>query len=439
MTTTNWPGNSPWPLWQKILFRFFFIYFILYTTPWTWVNLIPWEWAWKITEPYYKFMDWLVNAANGKIFHVYKTLVPFNGSGDTSFGWIQLRLFLLLALIGCIIWSLVDAKRPNYNFLAYWFRLIVRYTLIINCFGYGISKLFCFQMPFPSLSQLATPLGDYLPMRLSWMYMGYSSTYQFFAGAFEVLAGILLLFRRTATFGTIVALGVFTNVMIMNMGYDIPVKLFSTHLVVMCFVLLAFEYRRIFALLFNNPMPAGIVYRPVILKKWVRITGYILKLAFIVLVVFLPFKNSYKQWRETKKPTNVGPIKPGVYEVKTFVLNGDTIPFSNDGKLRWKDVIFDNNSGGSIGSADTMFRQRYGRGYFIFSIDSTKQNLDIIKRNVDFSTFPLGTLHFDLPDSNTVILSGMLRKDSVYALLVKTDRHFQLTERQFHWLSEYNR
>jgi hypothetical protein len=192
---------------------------------------------------------------------VYDSLVPLNGSGDTSFGWIQLRLYLLLAIVGCVIWSLVDTKRSNYNFLAYWFRLILRYTLIIHCFGYGISKLFCFQMPFPSLSQLATPLGDYLPMRLSWMYMGYSSTYQFFAGAFEVVAGILLLFRRTATFGTIVALGVFTNVMIMNMGYDIPVKLFSTHLVVICFVLLAFEYRRIFALLFNNPMPAGIVYR----------------------------------------------------------------------------------------------------------------------------------------------------------------------------------
>jgi hypothetical protein len=227
--------------------------------------------------------------------------------------------------------------------------------------------------------------------------------------------------------------------MIMNMGYDIPVKLFSTHLVVMCFVLLAFEYRRIFALLFNNPMPAGLVYIPVILKKWIRITGYILKLAFIVLVVFLPFKETYKQWRETKDLKTEGPIKAGVYEVKIFVLNGDTIPFNYGGKLRWKDVIFDNNTGGSVGSIDTMFRQRYGRGYFNFSIDSAKQNLDIIKRTVDFNTFPLGKLHFDLPDSNTVILSGMLRKDSVYALLTRTDRHFQLTERQFHWLSEYNR
>jgi hypothetical protein len=73
-----------------------------------------------------------------------------------------------------------------------------------------------------------------------------------------------------------------------------------------------------------------------------------------------------------------------------------------------------------------------------FTIDST-QDLEMVKRTVDFKTFRLGKLHFDLPDSNTIILSGMLRKDSVYALLVRSDRHFQLSERQFHWLSEYNR
>lgn len=439
MISITWPGKTQWPLWQKIIFRFFFIYFILYTAPWTWIGLIPVKWLYKIVEPVDKFMDWLVNMSNAKIFHSYPVLVPFNGSGDTSYGFVQLKLFLLLAFAGCIIWSLLDRRRSNYNWLAYWFRIILRYTLIMNCFGYGIAKLFCFQMPFPSLSQLATPLGDYLPMRLSWMYMGYSSTYQFFAGAFEVLAGILLLLPRMATFGTIVALGVFTNVMLMNMGYDIPVKLFSTHLVIMCLVLLAFEYKRILALLFNKPMEAGTIYRRVFFKKWISIAAIISKLAFIVFVVILPFKDNYKEYSEAKRTKPDGPIKSGVYEVKTYVLNGDTLPFTYNDKLRWKDVIFDNSSSGSVGSTDTIFRQRYGRGYFIFSIDSSKQNLDIKKRLVDFTTIPLGWLHFNLPDSNTLILSGRLRNDSVYAMLAKTNRHFQLTERQFHWLSEYNR
>ena len=166
-----------------------------------------------------------------------------------------------------------------------------------------------------------------------------------------------------------------------------------------------------------------------------RISGLFTKLGIIILMIVLPFKNNLNWYRlkEADQLKTQGPIKPGVYEVRTFILNNDTVALSNN--LRWKDVIFDNNTDGSIGTTDTMFRQRYGRGYFKFSIDSTKQNLDIIKRTIDFKTVKLGKIHFNLPDSNTVILNGMLRKDSVYVVLFRTNRHFQLSKKQFHWIT----
>ncbi|MFZ8278288.1 hypothetical protein ACO1KY_14095, partial [Staphylococcus aureus] len=64
----------------------------------------------------------------------------------------------------------------------YWLFVAIRYFVILNGFSYGIFKLFAVQMPFPSISQLATPLGDFLPMRLSWMFIGYSHSYQVFSG-----------------------------------------------------------------------------------------------------------------------------------------------------------------------------------------------------------------------------------------------------------------
>lgn len=85
-----------------------------------------------------------------------------------------------------------------------------------------------------------------------------------------------------------------------------------------------------------------------------------------------------------------------------------------------------------------MFRQRYGRGYFKYKVGSIMQNLKIIKRTYDFKSVPLGKLHFELLDSSIFVLSGKLREDSIYALL-KTNRHFQLTEKQFHWLSNIAR
>lgn len=54
-------------------------------------------------------------------------------------------------------------------------------------------------------------------------------------------------------------------------------------------------------------------------------------------------------------------------------------------------------------------------------------------------SLPLFKLTYEIPDSNTIRLYGMIRKDSMFAELKRTSRHFQLAERQFHWLSEYNR
>ena len=91
-------------------------------------------------------------------------------------------------------------------------------------------------MIFPNQSQLATPLGDFLPMRFSWMFIAYSTPYQMFSGAMEVLAGLLLFNRKTITLRLCVATSVFLNVMVLNLCYDIPVKIFSIHLECIVFI-----------------------------------------------------------------------------------------------------------------------------------------------------------------------------------------------------------
>jgi len=438
MTSIAWPGNNNWPFLQKIAFRFVFIYLILYISPWNWIGFIPV--AGIITEPYNKLEEMAVQAANRHIFHHYKALVLPNGSGDTSYNWTQIGLLLILAAAGCMIWSALDRKRTGYTRLAYWVRIIVRYFLIMNCFGYGIVKLFLLQMPFPTLSQLATPLGDYLPMRLSWMFIGYSSTYQFFSGAVEFLAGVLLLFRRTATFGALLAAGIFGNVMVMNLSYDIPVKLFSMHLFLMSLLLLVFEYKRILAFLFlNQATVPGVLYKVSFPEKWMRITRITLKSLFVVAIVIMPFINTYDRYQQVNNPKEIKPVRPGVYDVTVFVLNRDTLPPFVTDTLRWQDVIFEKGGTGSIRTTDTTFRQRYKRGYFSYSADTAKQEIGFTKTNVQGEKFTLFTLKYELPDSNTLHLHGTVGKNTIYTELKRSNRYFQLSERQFHWLSEYNR
>ena len=422
-----------WPLWKKLMFRFFFIYFAFLIAPWTWLDAIPG--VSFVTQYYYQMLDWAVNTANAKIFHIRPELVPLNGSGDTSYGYAQMDLMLVLSFLGCIVWSIADRQRPNYKKLNYWLCLFVRYYVALVAFSYGIIKLFSLQMPFPSLSQLNTPLGDYLPMRLSWMFLGYSSPYQIFSGAMEVLAGTLLLYRRTTTLGVLLATAVFMNVMVLNLSYDIPVKLYSIHIVALCLYLLVNESQRIICFfILNKPAQICSTYHFPFTKKWMRVSRVVLKTLFIIVAVGMVFYHSIEWKNNVDQVNDPRPFRKGVYEVAMFVVNNDTIPQDYSDTLRWQDFIIDTKQNGSIKTADTAFRQRYRRGYFSYSADSALQTVTFKNGEAEFASFK-----YQMPDTNTILLTGNKRGDSLYVVLKKTPRHFQLAEKQFHWLSEYNR
>jgi hypothetical protein len=293
------------------------------------------------------------------------------------------------------------------------------------------------QMQFPTWSQLATPLGDFLPMRFSWMFIGYSAPYQIFSGVMEVMVGILLLWRRTATLGVLVATAVFINVMMLNLCYDIPVKLYAMHLVLMCFYLLANEYQRIACFfVLNKPAPLCNIYSYPLTKKWMRVSKVILKLGivFIICKGISETQNVYNYYIGAKE---IKPMNSGVYDVTAFVVNNDTIAPLQSDTLRWMDLIIDEGGVGSIRTSDTAFRRRYGRAYFNFAADTAKQMLHL-KKNAQSSAF-IVSFNYQIPDSNTIYLRGKKGMDSLYVTLKKSNRHFQLAKRQFHWLSEANR
>jgi len=430
--------NTPWPLLKKVFFRFFCIYFILYNAPWDWLADIP-GMSYGLGL-YHNFMEWSVIAANRQffqVFHVKEVQQVYNGSGDTSFDWASNYLLLCVGVTGALIWSVIDRKRGGYRQLNYLLCLLLRYTLAITAFAYGIQKVFALQMPFPMLSQLATPLGDLLPMRFSWLFIGYSTPYEIFSGVMEVFAALLLLYRRTATMGTLVATAVFINVMMLNLCYDIPVKLYSINLVLMCLYLMVNESERILCFFVLN-RPAGIcaVYHYPLTKKWMRITRMVLKLG-IFIMMGQSFYGAFQYSREVATATEDKNFKSGVYDVVNYVVNNDTIPALLTDTLRWQDLIIETNGMGSIKTKDSSFRRRYGRGYFSFAVD-TLQPIVNFKKNMQDSV-NLFSFYYLQPDSNTIQLRGLKNNDSLFIELRRSNRHFQLAEKQFHWLSEANR
>lgn len=434
MKNTDLTGPTDWPLWRRIIFRFVFIFLTFLITPWTWLDEVPG--VKHVTKYWGVVTKWIVNLFNDHLLHVKKVLVPTAGSGDTSYGWAELYTYLLLAVLGCIIWSVLDRRRGNYTWLNYWLCLFARYYVAFVAFIYGIEKVFALQMPFPSLHQLATPLGDFLPMRFSWMFIGYSTPYEVFSGTMEVVAGMLLLWRRTATLGAFVATGVFINVMMLNLCYDIPVKIFSTEMVFICLFLMVNESERFICFfLMNKAAEPCSIYHFEYHKKWMRVSRIVLKVVFVLIAVVdqvYIVRGYYAQYYKTPKKQA---IDNGIFIVADHSVGKRNAPLAITDTLRWQDVILENGTG-SIKTGDTTFKQRYSRAYFSYTIDPVKHTMAFKRKMPNDSILTLMNMSYTQPDKNTIKLWGTRGTDSVFLELKRSAHKFHLAERQFHWMTE---
>ena len=119
-------------------------------------------------------------------------------------------------------------------------------------------------------------------MGLLWTLMAESPAYTFFAGLGDVVGGLLLAFRRTATLGALVTFGVMVNVMMLNFCYDVPVKQYSFHLVMMALLIALPDFPRMFkALVLNLPTEPGNLMTPPYTN---RVTVWIPRLIKIAVV-----------------------------------------------------------------------------------------------------------------------------------------------------------
>src|SRR5262249_33366765 len=168
---------------------------------------------------------------------------------------------------------------------------------------------------------------------------------------------------RTVLAGLFVATGAFMNVMMINLSYDVPVKIFSIDLLAGCLFLLALDSPRLVNLLvLNRPVPPTRAWDPVWTKPWQRWLGVAAKLYILWFFVCVPFGYARTRYIAAKASAPAGPFKPGVYDVTRFNRNGKDIPYTSADTLRWKDVIIDSNSSGSVNTLDGGFWKRYRRG-----------------------------------------------------------------------------
>jgi hypothetical protein len=419
----------PWTWGRKVSFRFFFVFFGLFVFPFP-LNVIPGISA--ISQPYSQFWTWLINIVGKNILGIQQELtLAFSGSGDKLYDWVQYFTILLLAMVATIIWTILDRKRVSYAKLNRWFLLFLTYYLAYFMFVYGIIKLFYLQFGPPNLERLFQTLGQISPMRLLWTFMGFSESYTMFSGACETLAGLLLVFRRTRTLGGLVAFGVMLNVFMLNMSYDVPVKLFSFQLMIMGLFIAMQDFRRLFNFFVLNKTVPPADHRGVVNSQTGRIITIVTQAALVGFFI-INMAVSSNQNRKRYGPEREKSPLYGVYNVETFVLNNDTLPPLATDSVRWRRLLIDYpDFVSAIYMNDQL--QRYNT-----ELDTAAQQFTF---TIGQDTTNKYMMSYEKIGQD-LKMSGVLQGDTLQIDMKYYDlKNFGLLNRGFNWVNEvpYNR
>ncbi|HEV8577447.1 MAG TPA: hypothetical protein VGX68_00075 [Thermoanaerobaculia bacterium] len=421
------PESVPeWGLAKRILFRFICAYFFLYIFPFP-LEYIPYVGI--AAGAYQKVWNALVPWVGRHVFHVEITVLP-NGSGDTTYNYVQVFCYLVLAAAATLVWTLLDRKRSCYARLHEWLRVYVRFFLGASMISYGAFKIIPSQFPPPTLDRLLQPFGDASPMGLLWTFVGASRSYESFTGAAELLGGLLLIARRTTLLGALICVGVASNIVMLNFSYDVPVKLYSSHLLLMAIFLVLPDARRLVNLFLFNRAAEPAEIRPLFKRRWLNWAGLALRTLLILGVAALTLFSSYQGYRTARAPK--GPFY-GIWNVEELVVDGQARPPLVSDESRWRRVVFEYPGSGR--STFAIQRMDQSRQRFDVKADLVKGLFELAKR--DDPSWK-SSLSFKRLGPDLLALEGTLDGQKVRASLRRENKpSFRLLDRGFHWINEY--
>ena len=413
---------------QRIAFRFWFIYlglFCIFSQPL--MGLVPLVDTYPLCT--YPPVSWIISWTAVHVFRIHAPLVFVgSGSGDKVTDWVFHFLLLVIAIVATAIWSALDRKRSSYGELAKWFTVFVRFALAGQLVGYGLAKLVPLQMPFPRLATLLEPYGNFSPMGVLWGSIGASQAYESFAGAAELLGGVLLIFPRTTMLGALVCVADMTQVFTLNMTYDVPVKILSFHLLLLSLYLLAPSARRFadFFLLDRSVAPAA----PPPLLRTPR-GNRIASIAQIAIGLYLIGTNVYGSITGWSQYGGGSPKSAlyGIWNVESLSIDGRERPPLLTDRDRFERVVFDVPERVSFERMDDTFAS-YGAKIAVPKKILTLSDAKNEKWKARYT--------FERIGRSRMVLDGLVDKHRVRMRLALVDRNqFMLVSRGFNWVQDY--
>ncbi|MEH6307801.1 hypothetical protein RYH73_19260 [Olivibacter sp. CPCC 100613] len=464
-----------WTFAQKTIFRIVGVYLFLLCIP-----------------SYYNFYAHLFNLKLDKLtYHDFQSVVAFwppqlvlIESEEGVFGilnYVNLVLLFLVSIVIGFVWTFFDKKSKVYDKLYYWVSVIVRYRLAFGMVGWGLKKAFPMQMVYPTVGMLNTPFIDMAEKKLYWSHVGVSFWYTVFLGFAEIIPGLLLLYRKTASLGGALAAVVCFNIVLANHAFDAGVAVPAAYFTILGVFVAWNDLPRIWKLLVKEEDVLLQRYYPAFSKGWQK--GLRLTLKWGSIFIFVPLAASFWGYGFFYGNNYNLPSTPGIaglkgyYEVTLFEKNGEPIAYNPDDSLRWQDVIFEEWSTLSFKTkrtalvdrmigysplrvkgdktnkelnqvdtqdSDELFKSSRNRdlgvtrwevggmagnrSYFFYEADTVRKVLKLQNKNKNHQSERM-ILRYELPEPGKVALIGTNQYgDAIRVLLKKVEKRYPLVE-----------
>lgn len=444
VNSTTQISGPPWHPMTRIAFRFAVLYLGLFCLWFAQITfafagvLMRWlpdgavMWQMLLTDP---VSSWV----GRHVFGVDATLHRDSGSGDQAAVWVSLACLLTVAVVGTAVWSVLDRRRTGYPRLAAWFSVFLRVCLGGQMLFYGVVKLIPSQMPAPPLAALLQPFGELSPMSVLWLQVGSSHPYEMVLGSVEVIAGLLLFVPRTATLGALLSLLAMAQVFLLNMSFDVPVKILSFHLLSISAVLLAPYLRRLLDVVVLERHCDPVLTPPLFAGRRANRIATATQVALGAWILGGCVIGAWEDWREY----GGGRTKPelyGMWTVTEFTADGHPVPALISDEKRWRRVVFDEpgmltyqQMDGTLRSAPAQVDPAAGTIALTRPLPLPDGMSAPVPDSAPFADF---AYYRDTPD--TLRLTGNLDGLPVSLHLSRVDpNEFTLRNRGFHWVQEF--
>ncbi len=426
-------GQRSWSSATRVLFRFGFIYLVLYSLiPLTLLSTTLLHRPWLSIESR-KLWTALSALAAMHIFQVSRFDRTFFAS-DSVLGWSLVGSFVAVSAAATILWSAADRRRQEYSRLHAWLRVIVQAVLALTLVDYGAQKIWPNQMPVPRLHQLLSELGSYSPGQLFWVFVGASPGYERFAGFIELLAGGLLFVPALTTLGALLAFIATAQVFAFNVYYDVQVKVFSFHLFLMAAFLLVPDIRRLAdALIFARataPSQRPPLFASRRLAQAASLGSLLVGAAVIVNALWFCHANT-----RFFNPDPSAIPSYGIWDVEDFSMDGSSRPPLLTDEVRWQKIVFDDLNSAYIQRMNgavirTRLQRDASRGVMtITSLGDPRPEMQ------DFAGSKWkAELNTQIISPDVILLSGKYNRSSVTVKLRRSQIRFLLRPHETHWV-----